>query len=429
MNIFCLNRFNLIIFNRNIRIMKNTFLIIAIGLLSTMNGFPQSAPDTLLSPIHLIDNTDSLEVPNDTLPVSQYLNIPDSIYMKRLSALPFEFEMTYNPVVKRYIELYTVKIRNKLKIIIGLSNFYFPIFEEVLNAYQLPDELKYIPIIESALNPRAVSRARAVGLWQFMKGTGKENGLTINSYVDERRGLTESTKAAAKYLKRLYNTYNDWQLVLAAYNCGPGNVNRAIHRSGGKRDFWEIYRYLPRETRGYVPEYIGAAYAFNYYKEHSIDPVPAAFPPQIDTIMIFKNLHLKQVSDVLGMNIAVLRMINPQYIKDIIPANGKTVYLLNIPLEQKLRFHELKDSIYAYHSSFYKNEIRKQSNLSYTSHSGNRTKITHHVKSGESIWLIAGQYKVTVNNIKEWNNISGSTIRQGQKLTVYVPKNGRNVNL
>ncbi len=401
--------------------MKNTLFILTLVLLSVINCFPQSEEDTLLSPINFINNYDSLEVQNDTIPVSQNLYSPDSIYIKRLSALPFEFKMTYNSTVKRYIELYTIKIKNKLEVIIGLSDFYFPIFDEVLLAYQLPNELKYIPIIESALNPRAVSRTRAVGLWQFMKGTGKENGLTINSYVDQRRGLTESTWAAAKYLKNLYSIYNDWQLVLAAYDCGPGNVNRAIHRSGGKRNFWEIYRYLPRETRGYVPEFIGVAYAFNYYKEHRINPIPSTFPLQTDTVMIYKNLHLRQVSEVLGLPMDILRKINPQYLKDIIPANEKITYSLRVPLEQKLKFVELKDSIYTYRSSFYKNEFQRGESQYYTLDSGNSNKIIHRVLSGESLWLIAGQYHVSVNNIKEWNNISGSRIRQGQKLIVYLP--------
>jgi len=401
--------------------MKNAFLILAIVWLTANNCFTQSISDTLLSPVILIDQEDSVALPVDTIITSQILAIPDSIYIKRLSTLPFEFKMTYNPIVKSYIELYTVKIKDKLEIIIGLSDFYFPIFDEVLKAYQLPNELKYIPIIESALNPRAVSRAHAVGLWQFMRTTGKENGLAIGNSIDERRGLIESTRAAAKLLKKLYGMYHDWPLVLAAYNCGSGNVNKAIRRSGGKRDFWEIYKHLPRETRGYVPGYIGAAYAFNYYKEHNINPVPTVLPLQMDTILIHKNLHFMQIAEVLGVDIDVLRKLNAQYLKDIVPATTKKSYVLHIPLDQKMKFVQLKDSIYAYHRTQYKNEFERQNYQAAIVTSGNGQRVVHRVRSGESIWIIAGQYKVTVNSIKEWNNISGSgsKIRPGQKLIVY----------
>ena len=386
--------------------------------------FGQSNADTLLSPVHFIEQEESNVLQSDAFPVILSLNIPDSIYIKRLAALPFDFKMTYNPIVKRYIELYTVKIKGKLQLILGLSQFYFPIFEEVLRSYELPLELKYIPIIESALNPRAVSRARAVGLWQFMKGTGKENGLTINNYVDQRRGFVESTTAAAKYLKSLYGIYNDWQLVLAAYDCGPGNVNRAIRRAGGKRDFWEIYRYLPRETRGYVPEYIGAAYAMNYYKEHNIEPLPSALPTRLDTIRVLKNLHLRQVSDVLGMDIEILRRINPQYLKDFVPANEKKYYTLQLPVEQKTKFMAWQDSIYAYRSTFFANEIKTKNYTIQSLGSGNSVKVIHRVRSGESISLIATQYHVSVKNIKDWNHLSGSRINMGQKLVVFISKSG-----
>jgi membrane-bound lytic murein transglycosylase D len=409
--------------------MKYIVFTISLVFLSAIPGFSQTEPDTLLSPVNFIEEAGNSDALNETTSIVQYENIPDSIYIKRLAALPFEFKMTYNPIVKRYIELYTVKIKDKLQVIIGLSDFYFPIIDEVFRAYHLPSELKYISIIESALNPIAVSRARAVGLWQFMKGTGKENGLTINNYIDQRRGLTESTEAAARYLKSLYNIYNDWQLVLAAYDCGPGNVNKAIRRSGGKRDFWEIYKYLPRETRGYVPEFIGASYAFNYYKKHNINPVPASFPLQTDTLTICRNLYFAQVSQVLGISNDVLRQINPQYLKDLIPASEKSPYSLRMPSEFKLRFVELQDSIYAIHVAVPKEEVQKKevqkrgkNHQPQTYISGNYERVTHHVRSGESIWIIAGQYKVTVLNIKEWNHLSGSTIQKGQKLIVYVPK-------
>ena len=386
--------------------------------------YSQTESDTLLSPIIYVENIDSLNLQIDTVHVFNSLLIPDSVYQKRLSMLPFEFKMTYNPIVRQYIELYTCRIKDKLQIFIGLSDFYFPIIDEAFKANQLPNELKYISIIESALNPRAVSRCRAVGLWQFMKGTGKENGLMINNYIDQRRSIVESTNAAAKYLKTLHNTYNDWQLVLAAYNCGPGRVNKAIKRAKGKTDFWEIYKYLPRETRGYVPEFIGAAYAFNYFREHNIIPVPTNIPLQTDTINIYKELYFEQVSNVLGVSMDILRQINPQYLKDIIPANDKNQYSLRVPIDLKTKYYELKDSIYSCRTSFSEKNFQKinKSNQQILSSTGAGDIITHKVQSGESIWLIANHYNVKVNNIKEWNNLTGNTIKKGQELIVYLPK-------
>jgi membrane-bound lytic murein transglycosylase D len=402
--------------------MKKALLTISI-LFTTINCFTQTIQDTIIAPFSYVENTDSMQLQIDTAMLVQNLfvplYVPDSVYIKRLSALPFEFKMTYNPVVKRYIELYTVKIKDKLQVIIGLSDFYFPIIDEIFSAYHLPKELRYVSIIESALNPQAVSRTHAVGLWQFMKGTGKENGLTINNYVDARRGIVESTKAAARYLTFLYSIYHDWQLVLAAYNCGPGNVNKAIHRSGGKRDFWEIYKHLPRETRGYVPSFIGAAYALNYYQNHNIYPIPTMLPLASDTLLICKNLHLGQVSEVLGVPIDFLRKLNPQYLKDIIPANSKNINSLRIPCEQKSKFVELRDSIYAYRSSFYQTAVLNYQAYSPSTDIDIHGKVIHRVRSGESISLIAAKYRVSVKRIKEWNNISGDKIRQGQRLIVY----------
>jgi len=405
--------------------MKKILTVLSLVVLSYTQGFSQTEPDTLVSTVNFVADEDSLMEQSDSTKVALNLDIPDSVYMQRLSALPFQFKLTYNPMVKRYIELYTVKIKDKLEVILGLSDFYFPIFDNVLNACQLPNELKYITIIESALNPSAVSRTRAVGLWQFMKGTGKENGLLINNIVDQRRGFTESTKAAAKFLTTLYNIYGDWQLVLAAYNCGPGNVNKAIRRSGGKRTFWEIYKYLPRETRGYVPAYIGAVYAFNYYKEHNISPVPFSYSLQTDTITIFKQLHFGQVSEVLGIPIEDLRRINPQYLKDMIPANNRTPYMLRVSPEQKAKFREMQDSIYGYRASFYEKEFLKKELVQrhrVMVPADNTGKVIHSVRSGESIWIIAGQYNVSVAKIKDWNNISLNKIKPGQKLIVYMPK-------
>lgn len=392
--------------------MKYTYLFLII-LFTSILCSAQTGKDTLISPINYIQNRNTPDSINEL----QSLSIPDSVYIKRLAALPFEFSMTYNPMVRQSIERYTIKIRSKLQVMMGHSEFYFPMFDEVLKTYQLPNELKYIAIIESALNPTIISRAHAVGLWQFMRGTGKENGLTINKYIDERKGITESTHAAALYLKKLYGIYNDWQLVLAAYNCGPGNVNKAIRRAGGKYNFWEIYHYLPRETRRYVPEFIGAAYAFCYYKEHNITPVPTILPMQTDTVLIDKQLHLGQVSAVMGIDITDLRKINPQYQKDLIPATKWRHYSLRMPSDQKLKFMAMKDSIYLYRNAYYQKKNQNQTFNKETT--GNSGIITHKVRAGESLSVIAARYKVRVSEIKDWNNILGTKIKQGQKLLVY----------
>jgi membrane-bound lytic murein transglycosylase D len=405
---------------------KRSIALLIACLLFVSFSKAQSESDSLLYRIDsiLFSTTDTLFTNNDTLGFSDSLflltegdqfipgsYIPDSIYMKRLSALPFTFEMTYNPTVRRFIELYTVKLQDKLSVMLGLSSFYFPIFEAVLDSFNYPQELKYLPVIESALNPAATSKAHAAGLWQFIRSTGLENGLVINGYMDERRGIQESTIAAIRYLGDLYAKFNDWQLALAAYNCGPGNVNRAIARSGGKRSFWEIYKYLPRETRGYVPGFIGAAYAFNYYKAHGIAPVPSDLPEKIDTIKIDRNLHFKQVAEVLCIDLNTLKMINPQYIKDFVPSGNKKQFVLNLPATDKERFVAMRDSIFAYNSAFYQKECE---NLLKTP-----DYVVHRVKYGECMSVIAQRYHVSVSSIKKWNRISGTSLRQGQKLVIY----------
>ena len=284
-------------------------------------------------------------------------------------------------------------------------------------------------IIESALNPRAVSRAGATGIWQFMYGTGRMYGLTINSMVDERRDPVESTHAAARFMRDLYGIYGDWILVIAAYNCGPGNVNRAIRRSGGKRDFWDIYYFLPRETRGHVPAFVAATYTMNYYKEHGLYPRALELPLPVDTIMIQDNLHLDQVSHVLGVSKKMLRDINPQYKWDIIPGKEKP-YALIIPLEYSMQFIELEDSIFAFRDSVYFNPKKLTKSPSYyTSNyvpeppSANMAKLTYTIKSGDNLGYISEWYNVRLSDLKYWNNIYGSTIRSGKKLIVFVPKN------
>ena len=268
-------------------------------------------------------------------------------YIDRLSRIPSVMEMAYNDVVQKFIDRYSGRLRHSISYMLGASNFYMPIFEESLEAFGLPLELRYLPVIESALNPKAVSRVGATGLWQFMLGTGRQYGLKVNSLVDERRDPIKASYAAARYLYDLYQVFGDWNLVIAAYNCGPGNVNKAIHRSNGEKDYWRIYPYLPKETRGYVPAFIAANYIMTYYSQHNICPMTSRLPAQTDTIMVNKAVHLEQIAAVVGTNIDQLRALNPMYRHDIIPGNTELMPL-RLPLADINKFIDLEDSVYNY---------------------------------------------------------------------------------
>ena len=246
----------------------------------------------------------------------------DSIYIDRLSRMPTIMEMPYNEIVRKFIDMYTGRLRNQVAFMLSACNFYMPLFEEALDTYNLPLELKYLPIIESALNPSAVSRAGASGLWQFMLATGKLYGLESNSLVDERRDPIKATWAAARYLKDMYDIYKDWNLVIAAYNCGPGTINKAIRRAGGKTDYWEIYNYLPKETRGYVPAFIAANYVMTYYCKHNICPMETNIPDATDTVQVSRNLHFEQIADLCHVPLDEIKSLNPQYKRSIIPGDN-----------------------------------------------------------------------------------------------------------
>lgn len=353
----------------------------------------------------------------------------DSVYMERLSLIETVIPLSYNKIVRNFIELYTMKRRSSVESMIGLAEYYFPIFDNIFDYYGIPNELKYMSIIESALNPRAYSRARAVGIWQFMYGTGSVYGLTINSLVDERMDPIRSTHAAARFLKDLYRMYNDWILALAAYNCGPGNVNKAISRSGGKRNYWDLYYYLPRETRGYVPAFMAAVYFMHYYTDHQLVPKKTLLPLATDTIMVFDHLHLGQVAEVLDIPSKQLQDLNPQYRYKIIPkrVNG---YTLKIPVENVSRFIDLEDSIFTYKDSVYfKNNLKVQpksysaSRYYHEPPPANYAKLYYTVKSGDNLGYIASWYNIRVSDLRYWNNIRRNIIRSGQKLRIYVPKN------
>lgn len=346
------------------------------------------------------------------------LPVSDSVYAERLVRIPSLMELPFNDVVKKYIDQYTVKMRGTVAYMLGAMNFYMPIFEEALDLYDLPNELKYLPIIESALNPQAVSRAGAAGLWQFMLKTGKLYGLKSNSLVDERRDPIKSTFAAARYLKDLYAIYGDWSLVIAAYNCGPGNVNKAIHRADGSHDYWEIYPYLPRETRGYVPAFIAANYIMNYYCLHNICPMQAQLPLDTDTLHISQDLHFQQVVDLCNVNMEEMRALNPQYKKDIVPGASMSC-ILRLPVDAVASFIDQGDSIYEHRAD----ELFKKRRY-VTTKEGKKRRVSidggtfHTIRRGETLSTIARKYGISVRTLRELNGLKGNNITAGKKLRV-----------
>lgn len=341
---------------------------------------------------------------------------PDSVYEKRIEDLNIQtpIELTYNKEVKAFIKLYAVKKRNLTAKMLGLAEIYFPMFEEALDKYDMPLEIKYLAIVESALNPSAGSKAGAKGLWQFMYGTGKVYGLKVSSLVDDRFDPYKSTIAACEHLQDLYDIYEDWSLALAAYNSGAGNVNRALRRAGGTKNYWAVWPFLPRETRGYVPGFIAVNYVMNYYKEHNIYPMrPGMFYYDIDTVTVSKVLHFDQLNEMLGIPIDELEFLNPQFKKGIIPSNGKK-YVLRIPRQYVADYLNNEESLYAYKT---KKGIERDKLLASVKDAKNRN--IHIVRSGESLGLIAKKYRVYVNQLKRWNNLRSNTIYPGQKLVVY----------
>lgn len=343
----------------------------------------------------------------------------DSIYIDRLQRMPTIMEMPYNAIVREYIDRYAVKLRNQVSVMLAANNFYMPLFEEALDAYDLPLELKYLPIIESALKPTARSRAGALGLWQFMLKTGRLYGLESNSLVDDRLDPIKATWAAARYLREMYDIYQDWHLVIAAYNCGPGNVNKAIRRAGGATDYWSIYNYLPRETRGYVPAFIAANYIMNYYCHHNICPMNTEIIPPTDTLQISRELHLQQVADLCDITIDELKSLNPQYKRNIIPGNTKP-YTLRLPQTKIATFIDNQDTIYNHRAAeLFKNRKTVAVSNKITPTVGKGTLSYHTIRSGETLSTIAQRYGVKVSQLKDWNGLSSNRIRAGKKLKIY----------
>lgn len=417
--------------------MKQTFTI----LLATaiLNAFGQEK-DPIISQLdesigifavehytEVHDTTSYLETygfERDSIP--KYL---DSVIEDRFKEIQEEciIPISNNIYVQNYINVYTAKKREQVGRMLGLSDFYYPIFEEALDKAGLPMELKNLPVIESALNPLATSRAGASGLWQFMYGTGKIYDLKVTSYLDERRDIYKSTEAATLFLKDLYKTYKDWLLVIAAYNCGPGRVNRAIHQSGGARNFWEIRRYLPRETRGYVPAFIAANYVMRYYEQHNIYKVPCPHKlHMIDTVMVRKRASFDEIENQIGISKQELAFLNPAVRRNIIPElrNG---YVLRLPQKYIHQFYQQEDTIYAHTPAVDEGTEFVKTNYTTSSSSGGvsaikgMTRLTYAVKEGDNLGFIAERYHCKAQDIRNWNGIYGSRIRIGQRLNIFVP--------
>lgn len=364
------------------------------------------------------------------------------VYIDRLKRMPTVIEMPYNEVVQKFIDRYSNKLRRSVGYMLGASNFYMPIFEEALEAYGLPLELKYLPVIESALNPKAVSRVGATGLWQFMIGTGKQYGLTVNSLVDERRDPVKASYAAAHYLKDLYKIFDDWSLVIAAYNCGPEKVNKAIHRAKGSADYWNIYPYLPKETRGYVPAFIAANYIMTYYCDHNICPMVTELPVKTDTIEVNRDVHLEQISQVLNIDIEHLRNLNPQYRRDIVNGLNKPMSV-RLPVSLVGKFIDNEDSIYNFKTdelllkrsvvdvndevptvSRSRSSYSRKSSSSRSSKKGRKSRKSRRggksvtIRNGDTLSEIAARNHTTVKKLRKLNGIKGNSIRAGKKIKV-----------
>ncbi|MGN1264021.1 MAG: transglycosylase SLT domain-containing protein [Prevotella sp.] len=395
-------------------------------------AFPEAMNYELDSLMNLYLSKNYLEEDEDCRMKDINPTFDKEIYIDRLSRIPSLIEMPHNEVVQKFIDRYSGRLRHSVSYMLGACNFYMPIFEEALEAYNLPLELKYLPIIESALNPTAVSRVGATGLWQFMLATGKQYGLNVNSLVDERRDPVKSSYAAAHFLSDLYKIFGDWNLVIAAYNCGPEQINKAIRRSNGERDYWQIYPYLPRETRGYVPAFIAANYIMTYYCEHNICPMTTRLPAKTDTVVVTRNVHLEQIAAVCNIDIEQLRALNPAYRKDIVPGATEQS-AIRLAQTDIGKFIDNEKSIYEYKADklLSKRAVVEVNDIPQTTTSKNsrttrnkrssKSSSSAHtitIKSGQTLSEIAKRYGTTVTKLKKLNNIKGSNITAGKKLRV-----------
>ena len=420
--------------------------------------FPEAMTYDLDSLLNLYMSKTYLGKPGDCEMTNENPTYPREVYIERLQRIPSVMELAYNDIVQRFIDRYSGRLRYSVSYMLGALNFYLPIFEEALEAYQLPLELKYLPVIESALNPKAVSRAGAGGLWQFMPATAKQYGLTINSLVDERRDPVKSSYAAAHLLSDFYRIFGDWNLVIAAYNCGPQNIKKAIQRhraakgrtedetiTAEDKDYWQLYPYLPAETRGYVPAFIAATYIMPYYCEHNICPMTTTLPMQTDTVVVTKNVHLGQIAGALGIDIEQLRALNPEYRHDVVPGLTKASAIKMIVADVG-NFIDHEDSVYNYRATEYLTKravadvnddvptFSRSRRSAYNHRNGRRgrnarnargarasrnsggTSVT--VRKGQTLSEIAKRNGTTVAKLKQLNGIKGSNIQAGKKLRV-----------
>lgn len=395
--------------------------------------FPESVEEETDSSTFQYNWTERFFIHVDSACVSdaQVPDVPDSIYIMRLRALPTKIDMPFNQPVRQCLDLYVHKRREFVERMVGVGyNYYFPIFEDALQRYGLPSELKYLACIESGLRINAYSRARAAGLWQFIPSSGMLQGLEINSFIDERYDIYKSTDAACRFLQTLYNMFGDWHLAIAAYNCGPGNIRKAIVRSGGKRTFWEIYNFLPRETRSYVPLFIAATYIMNYHCEHNLCGRITELPPLCDTLMLNTMVNFEQISQVIGMPKTEIESLNPQYVFNIVPGSPEKAYSLTLPQERALSFMEMQDSIYAFkadsllpHNGDLKEIPAKGKRNSYIKGGGTGSAVAdgngiYRVRKGDTLGRIAANNHTTVAKLKKLNGLKSDRLSIGQRIKV-----------
>lgn len=434
--------------------MKKTFAIIIAAMLCLPNPAKAQSNETEITVTNAEGKEEVIDLPEGMISevdsllhlynAKTYLkpdtdcNMPDvnpvydkEVYKDRLSRIPTIIEMPYNDIVQKFIDRYSGRLRRSVSYMLGAQNFYIPIFEQALETYGLPLELKYLPVIESALNPQAVSRVGATGLWQFMLATGKNYGLEVNSLVDERKDPIKASYAAAHYLSDLYKIFGDWNLVIAAYNAGPEKINKAIHRSKGKTDYWEIYPYLPKETRGYVPAFIAANYIMNYYCDHNICPMLTELPAKTDTVVVNRDIHFEQIAHVLNMSVDQLKELNPQYRRNIVNGNTKPS-IIKLPSTMVNSFIDNEESIYAYNTDnllskrsevVVNEEVASTTSRSTSSRSRSKSRNrsrgkTVTIRNGDTLSQIAARNHTTVAKLKKLNKISGTSIRAGKKIRV-----------
>ena len=378
--------------------------------------FPESMEFDIDSLMGMWFSKQYLSYDEDCLEGSVNPKFSDTVYAERLSSLPTIVEMPYNYITRNSIDAYMGRNRKVISFALGMMPIYEDLFVEALLKYNVPLELKYLPIVESALKPKAYSRAGAAGMWQFIYGTGRKYGLQVNSLVDDRYDIAKASEAAAHHLRDLYDMFGDWSLAISAYNCGPGNITKAITRAGGKRDFWDIYPYLPRETRGYLPAFIAVNYAMSFYREHGICPMESARPSQTDTLHITRNAHIGQIMHYSGISQDEFKALNPQYLTEVIPGAYRTC-VITLPQQYIKPLVEAGDSVY----EFDKDKFLPKSKLAYIDDDmKNRiTYVTYKIKPGDNLGSIALKYHTTVKNLKNWNNLKSDNIRAGNTLRIY----------